>query len=84
LANELSELQALKLEAELISAFGTESTGGMLTNSVIPSGILKKQKAKVVIPSGASEKAQMALTMLKDAVLELAKANFACNKLRRY
>ncbi len=77
LANELSELQALKLEAELISAFGTESTGGMLTNSVIPSGSLQKQKTMVVVPSGASEKAQMALTMLKDAVLELAKANSA-------
>lgn len=38
LADELSEIQALKLEAELISAFGTESTGGILTNTVIPSG----------------------------------------------
>ena len=38
LANELTEALALKLEAELISAFGTEDTGGLLTNSVIPSG----------------------------------------------
>ncbi|MEA9562683.1 GIY-YIG nuclease family protein, partial [Xanthomonas campestris] len=42
LADDLTEHQALKLEAELISAFGTESTGGILTNSVIPAGSTKK------------------------------------------
>jgi len=75
LADELTELQALKLEAELIAAFGTESTGGLLTNSVVPTGKLNKQKAHVIVPSGAPERAQIALTMLKDAVLEVAKAN---------
>jgi hypothetical protein len=75
LASELSEIQAIRLEAELISAFGTEVTGGMLTNSVIPKGILNKQKEKTIVPSGIQEKAQIALTMLKDAVIELAKAN---------
>ena len=75
LADELTELQALKLEAELIAAFGTESTGGLLTNSVVPTGTLNKQKAHVIVPSGAPERAQIALTMLKDAVLEVAKAN---------
>lgn len=75
LADELTELQAIKLEAELIAAFGTESTGGLLTNSVVPTGKLNKQKAQVIVPSGAPERAQMALTMLKDAVLEVAKAN---------
>jgi len=29
-----SEVQAVKLEAELIAAYGTEDTGGLLTNSV--------------------------------------------------
>lgn len=38
LADGLSELQAIRIEAELISAFGTETTGGLLTNVVIPSG----------------------------------------------
>lgn len=75
LADELSELQALKLEAELIAAFGTETTGGMLTNSVIPSGVLSNQKHKVVVPAGVLEKAQLALELLKRTVLELAKAN---------
>jgi len=63
LADELSELQALKLEAELIAAFGTETTGGMLTNSVIPSGVLSNQKHKVVVPAGVLEKAQLALEL---------------------
>lgn len=75
LADELSELQALKLEAELIAAFGTEASGGMLTNSVVPSGVVMASKQKVVIPSGALEKAQLALELLKSTVLELAKSN---------
>lgn len=76
LADELSETQALKLEAELIGAFGTEATGGLLTNSIIPSGVVVQQnKTKITVPSGALEKAQMALAMLKETVLEVAKAN---------
>jgi hypothetical protein len=38
LCEDLTELQAIRLEAEMISSFGTEATGGMLTNSVLPSG----------------------------------------------
>jgi hypothetical protein len=71
----LSETQALKLEAELIAAFGTEETGGILTNTVMPSGLGKKIRQSLVVPHGTREKAQLGLTMLKDAVLELAKAN---------
>src|SRR5215510_5917661 len=67
--------QAMKLEAELISAFGTEDTGGLLTNSVLPSGLGAKSRRDVVVPSGAKEKAQLGLAFLKDAVLEFAKAN---------
>jgi hypothetical protein len=69
------ELQALKLEAELISAFGTEDAGGILTNSVQPSGKCGKPPSSVILPLGAREKAQLGLQMLKDAVLELAQAN---------
>jgi uncharacterized protein len=75
LAEDLSEVQALKLEAELISAFGTEDTGGFLTNSVIPSGRAGKERLNIVVPSGLREKAQLGLKLLKNAVLELAKAN---------
>lgn len=75
LAEDLSEVQALKLEAKLISAFGTESTGGILTNSVIPSGRGGRDRQHIVVPSGLQEKAQLGLKLLKDAVLELAKAN---------
>lgn len=75
LADGLSEIQALKLEAELISAFGTEDSGGLLTNSVIPSGLSTKVPKSVVIPTGIREKAQLGLRFLKEAALELAQAN---------
>lgn len=75
LVDSLTEQQAMKLEAELISAFGTIDTGGLLTNSVLPSGLGKKARSSVVLPSGAKEKAQLGLALLKESVLEFAKAN---------
>jgi hypothetical protein len=75
MADGLSELQAIKIEAELISALGTEQTGGLLTNTVIPSGSIGKPRKTLVVPQGVAEKAQLGLALLKDAVLELAKAN---------
>jgi|SRR5690606_23754447 len=75
LVDNVSEIQAIRLEAELISAFGTEDTGGFLTNSVIPSGLAAKTRPSVVIPMGVKEKAQLGLNLLKEAVLELIKAN---------
>jgi hypothetical protein len=73
--SDLTELQALRLEAELIAALGTAANGGLLTNSVLPSGSTKRLRRNLVVPSGCIEKAQLRLTLLKDAVLELAKAN---------
>jgi len=75
LADDLTEHQALKLEAELISAFGTESTGGTLTNTVVPLAAGKKVRKGLVTPSGTVEKAQIGLELIKSAVLELAQAN---------
>ncbi|MGB6738799.1 MAG: GIY-YIG nuclease family protein [Candidatus Sulfotelmatobacter sp.] len=75
LADGLSDLQALKLEAELIAAFGTQANGGILTNSVQPSGTSGKAPKNVIVPLGAREKSQLGLQMLKEAVLELAQAN---------
>jgi hypothetical protein len=68
-------MQAIKLEAEFISAFGTETNGGILTNTVLPSGEIRKIRGDAVIPHGARDKAQLGLGLLKDAILELAKAN---------
>ena len=42
LVDSLTEHQAMRLEAELIASFGTIDTGGLLTNSVLPSGLGKK------------------------------------------
>lgn len=75
LADDLTEHQALKLEAELIAAFGTEDTGGPLANSVVPMGSIKKTRKGLVVPSGAVEKAQVGLELLKSSILELALAN---------
>ena len=75
LVDDLTENQALKLEAELISAYGTEETGGPLTNTVMPSGLGRKGRRGVVVPQGVKEKAQIGLQLLKAAVLEFARAN---------
>jgi hypothetical protein len=75
LVEDLSEIQAIKLEAELISAYGTEATGGSLTNAVIPSGMIRKTRRDVVVPQGVQERAQLGLQLLKGAVLEFARAN---------
>ncbi|HEX9442496.1 MAG TPA: GIY-YIG nuclease family protein, partial [Candidatus Binatia bacterium] len=61
LADDLTESQALKLEAELIAAFGTETTGGPLANSVVPVGLGGKKRENLVVPQGVVEKAQIGL-----------------------
>ena len=75
LVDALTDDQAMRLEAELIAAFGTADSGGLLTNSVLPSGLARSVRATVIMPSGVREKAQLGLTLLKDAILELAKVN---------
>jgi hypothetical protein len=75
LVEDLTELQALRLESELIAAFGTTESGGLLTNAVVPSGKGGKKREGVVVPQGCIERAQLGLQLLKTAVLELAKAN---------
>ena len=64
LVDALSEPQAIRLEAELIASFGTVDTGGRLLNNVLPSGLSKKARTSVVVPSGVKEKAQVALALL--------------------
>ncbi|SDE35937.1 GIY-YIG nuclease family protein [Desulfuromonas thiophila] len=75
LADNLTEQQALKIEAELISAFGIRSQGGLLTNRVKPNPENISRHVRANIPDGCYEKAQMALKLMKSAVMELAKAN---------
>ena len=75
LVDDLTEAQALKIESELIAAFGTEETGGILTNAVVPSGLGGKQRDGIVVPQGSVERAQLGLELLKTSILELAAAN---------
>lgn len=75
LVEDLTETQALRIEAELIAAFGTTATGGPLTNAVVPSGLGGKKRKHLVVPQGAVERAQLGLHFLKSAILEMTKAN---------
>ena len=75
LVEGLSEAEALRIEAELISAFGTEDRGGLLTNAVVPTGVKLNRSRGMIVPSGVVEKAQIALDHLKSAVFETTKAN---------
>jgi hypothetical protein len=75
LVEGLSEAEALRIEAELISSFGTEDRGGLLTNAVVPRGVALGRGRRVVVPDGVVEKSQIALEHLKNAVFEIARAN---------
>ena len=75
LVDDLTESQSLKIESELIAALGTEETGGILTNSVVPSGLGGKQRENLVIPQGAVERAQLGLALIKGSIYDLAKVN---------
>lgn len=75
ISDNLTEQQALKIEAELISAFGIRKYGGLLTNKVRPNSENIAKRLKINVPEGCYEKAQMGLAILSSAVLELAKAN---------
>ncbi|WP_043888120.1 GIY-YIG nuclease family protein [Methylophaga thiooxydans] len=75
ISDDLSEAQALKIEAELIAGFGIRSQGGLLTNRVRPNPEKVIKRVRVNIPDGCYEKAQMGINLLKSAIMELAKAN---------
>ena len=75
IADNLTEEQALKIEAELISAFGIRTHGGLLTNKVRPNPNNISKRVRINTPEGCYEKAQMGLELIKAAVMELAKAN---------
>ena len=69
LVDDLTEAQALKLEAELIAAFGTVESGGVLTNAIIPTGLGGKSRKGIVVPQGCVDRAQIGLQLLKNAIL---------------
>jgi len=75
LVEGLSEGEALRIEAELISAFGTEDRGGLLTNAVVPKGVAPGRSRGLIVPDGVVEKSQIALEHLKSAVFEMTQAN---------
>ena len=75
LVDDLTEVQALRIEAELIAAFGTLDSGGILTNTVLPTRLMGKKRGGIKLPAGSVEKAQLGLDLLKEAILEFVRAN---------
>jgi hypothetical protein len=75
IVEDLSEEQALQIELELISSFGTVESGGVLYNTVIPRSIKRKIDDKINVPSGCVEKAQLGLKLLKDSITLLSEEN---------
>ncbi|WP_432634524.1 GIY-YIG nuclease family protein [Candidatus Avelusimicrobium sp.] len=75
LVDNLTEVQALTLEAELISAFGTEKNGGILKNSVTPKSFIIPSKQPLNLPVGMYELATIGLKFIKKAMLEFLAAN---------
>jgi len=75
MVEDLNETQALKIESELISSFGTIDNGGILYNTVIPKGVIRRVQKDINIPSGVIDKAQIGIKLLKDAIGEFAEAN---------
>jgi hypothetical protein len=72
---KLSEEQAYQAELELIALFGTIDTGGILFNSVTPKTIKRRIDKNITVPTGAIEKAQVGLKLLKDSIAALAEEN---------
>ena len=72
---KLSEEQAYQIELELITMFGTIDTGGVLYNSITPKTIRRRVDKGIIIPTGAIDKAQLGLKLLKDSILSLAEEN---------
>ena len=75
IVEQLTEEQAFQIELELISSFGAVDTGGSLYKSVIPKSIRRKVDNEITVPSGALEKAQLGLKLLKDSISLLSEEN---------
>jgi len=75
LVDDLTEAQALKIESELISSFGTIDAGGTLYNTVVPTGIVRRVQNNINVPTGIFDKAQIGISLLKDAIEEFTEAN---------
>jgi hypothetical protein len=76
LVTGLTEIEALRVEAELIGAFGTQATGGQLLNQIMPSGKARtRSNAGVIVPPGITEKASLARKLLEEAILTFVQAN---------
>lgn len=75
LVTDLTEEQALRIEMQLIAAYGLRANGGSLVNVVQPVNPSARPSKAVRCHAGGPERAQMALNLLKDEVAALAQMN---------
>lgn len=75
LVDHLTEEDALRIEMELISCFGSIDNNGILYNSITPRNISSKLKTNITLPEDAIIKAQLGLKLLKEAVKSLISEN---------
>lgn len=75
LVDELTESESIKIEAQLISTFGTIESGGSLVNTVVPTGVRISKRREINHETGSVDKAQIGLRLLKEAIVEVARAN---------
>ena len=75
LVSGLSEQDAYRVELQLISAYGLETKGGLLTNAVQPATIKRSTGSVAKARPGAEERVQMALGIIKDEIVAMAELN---------
>ena len=77
LVSGLTEDDAYLTEATLIAAIGQESNGGALTNAVQPALVRRPKTDGVKARPGAEDRVQIALNVIKDEIVAMAKLNAA-------
>jgi hypothetical protein len=75
LVSGLSEEDALRVEMQLIAAFGTEADGGVLTNVVKPTTVRHSKVDRVKSRPRAEARVQMALSLIKEEIVAMADLN---------
>lgn len=76
LVDHLTEEDALRIEMELISCFGSIDNNGILYNSITPRSISSKLKPNnISLPDDAIMKAQLGLKLIKEAIVAFINEN---------
>jgi len=66
----LNEVPALNIEYGLISSFNIVDNGGILYETVIPKGFIRRIDKDINLSSGIIDNAQIGIKLLKDSAIE--------------